>query len=67
MAWSWRAKMFEYLVSNPERILQIATGVVTIASIITANTDTPDPATWLGKVYRVIEILAIVYGKTKQQ
>jgi len=59
--------MLSYIIEHPERILQIATGVVTFASLITANTDTPDPATWLGKVYRVIEILAIVYGKTKQQ
>jgi hypothetical protein len=59
--------MFEYIIENPERILSIATGVVTFASLITANTDTPDPATWLGKAYRIIEILAIVYGKTKQQ
>lgn len=59
--------MLDYLLSNPERILSVATGAVTIASLVTANTETPDPDTWLGKAYRIIEILAMVVGKAKNK
>lgn len=59
--------MLAYLLGNPERILSTATLVVTICSIITANTDTPAPETVLGKLYRIIEVLAIVIGKAKNK
>jgi hypothetical protein len=59
--------MLTYIFENADTILSTATGVVTIASVVTAHTDTPAPDTWLGKVYKVLEILALVYGKTKQK
>lgn len=59
--------MLEYLLNNPDRILSIATGAVTIASFITMKTETPPPETWLGKAYRIIEIIAMVVGKAKNK
>lgn len=43
------------------------TSVVVIASLITAGTETPDPDTKLGRIYRVIEYLGLVIGKAKQE
>lgn len=59
--------MLDYVIGNPERILTIATSVVTIASFITMRTETPPPDTLLGKAYRIIEILAMAVGKAKQK
>lgn len=47
-------------------VITVATGVVTAASIITAGTKTPDPSTFWGKCYKVIELFALVFGKAKQ-
>lgn len=46
--------------------IAILGSVVLIASLITAGTKTPDPATKLGKVYKVIEVLALVIGRAKE-
>lgn len=59
--------MLSYIIENPERILSIASAAVTIASVVTAATDTPPPETILGKLYRVLELLALVVGKAKQK
>lgn len=57
--------MLNYIIANPESILTVATSVVTIASIVTTATDTPAPETLLGKLYKILEVLALVIGKTK--
>lgn len=49
-----------------QQVVTIAGAVVIIASLITAGTKTPDPATKWGKAYKVIEALALVFGKTKK-
>lgn len=41
--------------------------VVAAASVITALTPTPDPASRLGKVYRVFEVAALVVGRAKDR
>lgn len=46
--------------------LYLAGLVVTIASVICAGTDTPDPKTKIGKAYKIIEILALNFGKAKK-
>lgn len=58
--------MLATLLENLDLVWTSAATVVTIASVVTAGTRTPDPATPLGKVYSVIEILALVTGRTKQ-
>jgi hypothetical protein len=59
--------MFDYILSNPDRILTAATSVVTIASIVTASTTTPAPETVLGKLYKILEVLALVLGRAKDK
>lgn len=46
--------------------LGIITGVVCAASIICALTPTPKDDQMIGKLYKVIELLAINIGKAKQ-
>jgi hypothetical protein len=42
------------------------TALVTAASLFTALTPTPDPSTTWGKVYRIIERVALLTAKAKQ-
>ena len=46
-------------------VLDGAAKIVLFASLITAMTPTPDPATLLGKVYKYIEVAALVVGRAK--
>jgi hypothetical protein len=59
-------EMLDYILSNPERILTGITTVVSVASVITAATETPKPETALGKLYKILELLALVIGKAKK-
>lgn len=47
-------------------IANIATAVISVASVIAAVTPTPKDDVWMAKVYRFIDILAINIGKAKQ-
>jgi len=47
-------------------IANIATAVISVASIVAALTPTPKDDIWIAKVYRFIDILAINIGKAKQ-
>lgn len=57
--------MIEFL--NLEFIVQIGTAIVTIASSITALTNTPKDDGIVRKLYSVIEFLALVNDKAKQK
>ena len=52
------------LAQNP--YFNIVTGVIALASAVTAVTPTPAQGSKLGKVYKVIDFLAINVGKAKQ-
>ncbi|WP_205249339.1 hypothetical protein [Escherichia coli] len=54
------------IVNNGEVILGALGSIIAVASIFTAHTATPDPSTKLGKAYKVVELLALNYGKAKQ-
>jgi len=43
------------------------TTIVTVASIIAASTPTPKDDEWIGKLYKLIDLLAVNIGKAKQQ
>jgi hypothetical protein len=45
----------------------VAAAAVLFASSITALTPTPKEGTFLGKVYKVIEVLALNIGKAKEK
>jgi len=42
------------------------TAIVTISSIIAASTKTPKDDIWIGKIYKLIDMLAINIGKAKE-
>jgi hypothetical protein len=47
-------------------IANIATAVISVASIIAALTPTPKDDEMLGKLYKFLDILAVNIGKAKQ-
>ena len=42
------------------------TAIVTISSIIAASTPTPKDDIWIGKIYKLLDMLAINVGKAKE-
>ena len=48
-------------------LVQWITNIVTVASIIAASTPTPKDDEWIGKLYKLIDLLAVNIGKAKQQ
>ena len=54
------------LFENVEVLIVIVTGIITLASLITAGTKTPDPDTKLGKAYKVVEWLSLTIGRAKE-
>ena len=47
-------------------IVTWVTAIVTISSIIAASTKTPKDDIWIGKIYKLIDMLAINVGKAKE-
>ena len=47
-------------------IVTWVTAIVTISSIIAASTPTPKDDIWIGKIYKLIDMLAINIGKAKE-
>lgn len=41
--------------------------IVTIASLIAASTPTPKDDKWMGKLYKLIDLLALNIGKAKDK
>lgn len=50
-----------------QNIIEIGALVVAGASAITALTKTPKPNTWRARLYKVLEILALVVGRAKEE
>lgn len=46
--------------------INIATAVVAVASTIASMTDTPKDDEIIGKVYKVLNVLALNFGKFRQ-
>ena len=45
---------------------EVGFSVIALASAITAATDTPRDDQFVGKAYRILEVLALNFGKAKQ-
>ena len=41
--------------------------IVTVASFIAASTPTPKDDVWIGKLYKLVDLLALNIGKAKQE
>lgn len=49
------------------KYIELALAIHAVASIITAMTPTPSDDKIIGKLYKLIETLALVVGKAKQR
>jgi len=49
-----------------DAILGGVLGVVAAASLVINGTNTPNPGTYMGKLYKIIEWLSLTFGKAKQ-
>ena len=47
-------------------IIMWVTTIVTVASLIAASTPTPKDDAWIGKLYKFLEVGALVIGKAKK-
>ena len=56
-----------WILENKEALISILTGVVAVASAIAALTPTPKDDTIVGKIYKVIDLLALNVGKAKDK
>jgi hypothetical protein len=65
MAFAGTAETAALLWANALDILAVLGSIVLLASAITAGTRTPDPDSALGKIYRLIEVCALVVGRAK--
>ncbi len=56
-----------WILENKEALISIITGIVAVASAIAALTPTPKDDTIVGKIYKVIDMLALNVGKAKDK
>jgi len=56
-----------WILENKEALISIITGAVAVASAIAALTPTPKDDTIVGKIYKVIDLLALNVGKAKNK
>ena len=57
----------DLLTLIPEGWLAIVTAIIALASAVAAVTPTPEEGSILGKVYKVIDWLALNVGKAKDK
>ena len=56
-----------WILEHKEALIGILTSVVAVASAIAALTPTPKDDTIVGKVYKVLDFLALNVGKAKDK
>lgn len=59
-------EIFTWVSENWDGILAVLTGAVALASAIAALTPTPSDDTVVGKLYKLIDWLALNIGKAKE-
>jgi hypothetical protein len=58
--------MIESILANKAVIIEAVMSIIVVASVIVAGTKTPDPSTWLGKIYKAVEWASLTFGKAKE-
>ena len=58
-------QVFTWLAAHSDQIIGALTSIVTGASALAALTPTPKDDTFIGKVYKLIDFLALNIGKAK--
>ncbi len=61
-----RRNIMDWILTNKEVLLGIVTAVVTLASLIASLTPTPKDDTVVGKLYKLLDLLALNVGKAKE-
>jgi hypothetical protein len=59
--------MILLLTSNVAAVFNVAFSIIAIASSIAAITKTPSDDKWVGKVYKIIDVLALNFGYAKDK
>jgi len=60
--------MFDFIITLVSVVtVSVVTGIVCLASFIAAITPTPKDDVWIGKLYKLIDVLALNIGKAKQK
>ena len=54
-------------MGNVFTTISILTMIVTVASLIAASTATPKDDIWIGKLYKLVDLLALNIGKAKEK
>jgi|TARA_R110000744_G_scaffold367208_1_gene476575 hypothetical protein len=54
-------------MSNIFTMISVLTMIVTVASLIAASTPTPKDDVWIGKLYKLVDLLALNIGKAKEK
>ena len=69
-AFNWYNDQLQAALEEQMDIMEIVgyvTMIVTVASLVAAQTPTPKDDVWIGKLYKLIDLLAINVGKSKQK
>lgn len=59
--------IISWITEHSAELIAILTGIVTVASAVAALTPTPKDDTIVGKVYKVVDWLALNVGKAKEK
>ena len=59
--------IISWITGHSAELIAILTGIVTLASAVAALTPTPKDDTIVGKVYKVVDWLALNVGKAKEK
>ena len=54
------------VLENLDLLLALAGSIVCAASLFVAGTPTPDPESTLGRIYKIIESAALMFGRAKE-
>lgn len=56
-----------WILEHKDALIGIITGAVAVASAIAALTPTPKDDTWVGRIYKLVDLLALNVGKAKDK
>lgn len=59
--------MIENIVTNAETYLQIAANIIAAAALIAALTKNTTDDTWVGRIRKVIDVLALNVGNARNE
>jgi hypothetical protein len=57
--------ILNWIITNASDLIGVATTIVAAASAVAALTPTPKDDTWVAKIYKVVDWLALNIGKAK--